>query len=89
MESKYYLLLCYNNVNKDDWEQFNKSITDLKMNFSNISNQKSEYKGQEVNIDSISTIIKEMENTTELKEKDIFFVKYKNMLQELNIICAN
>lgn len=89
LESKYYLLLCYNDVNKEDWEQFSKSITDLKMNFSNISNQKSEYKGQEVNIDSISTIIKEMENTVELREKDIFFVKYKNMLQELNIICTN
>lgn len=89
LESKYYLLLCYNDVNKEDWEQFSKSITDLKMNFSNISNQKSEYKGQEVNIDSISTIIKEMENTVELREKDIFFIKYKNMLQELNIICTN
>lgn len=89
LESKYYLLVCYNNVNREDWEQFSKSITDLKMNFSNISNQKSTYKGQEVNIDSISAIIKEMENTVELKEKEIFFVKYKNMLQELNIICTN
>lgn len=86
LNTKYSLLICYKNVNLEEWEQLPQSITDLKMTFSNISNQKTEYKGQEVNIESISTIINGLSNIAELKEKDIFFIKYKNILQELNII---
>lgn len=86
LETKYNLLICYKNVNLDEWDQLTKSITDLKMSFSNIYNKRSDFKGQETNIDSVSTIINEISNTPELKEKEIFYIKYKNILQELNII---
>lgn len=88
LETKYNLLICYKNVNLDEWEQLPKSITDLRMSFSNIYNKRTEFKGQEINIDSILMLINEINNIPELKEKEIFYIKYKNMLQELNIISA-
>lgn len=88
LESKYNLLICYKYAELEDWEQLKNSISNLKMSFSNISGQKNEYKGKEVNISSSTSIINEMSNSSNLKEKDIFFIKYKNLMQELNIILS-
>lgn len=88
LESKYSLLVCYRYADLEDWEQLKNSISDLKMSVSNISGQKSEYKGKEVNISNSTTIVNEMSSSSDLKEKDIFFIKYKNLMQELNIILS-
>lgn len=84
--SKYNLLLCYKHVNLEKWDELQNSLSDLKKSFSNISDKKDEYTGKSVNISNASIIIKEMNNTVNIKEKDIFFIKYKNLIQELNII---
>lgn len=84
--SKYNLLLCYKHVNLEKWDELQNSLSDLKKSFSNIYDKKDEYTGKSVNISNASIIIKEMNNTVNIKEKDIFFIKYKNLIQELNII---
>lgn len=84
--SKYNLLVCYKYADLEKWDELQSSLSDLKMSFSNISNQKDKYKGKDINISNAFVIINEMNNTINIKEKDIFFVKYKNLMQELNII---
>lgn len=84
--SKYNLLVCYKYADSEKWDELQSSLSDLKMSFSNISNQKDKYKGKDINISNAFVIINEMNNTINIKEKDIFFVKYKNLMQELNII---
>ncbi len=86
LNSKYDLLLCYKYADLENWEELEKSLDDLKMSFSNILNKKDEYINKDININSATVIINEMENTVESKEKDIFFIKYKNLMQELNSI---
>ncbi len=84
--SKYNLLICYKYAASEDWEQLRNSITDLKMSFSNVVNKKDEYSGKNVNIESASVIINDMEDSSEIEEKDVFFLKYKSLMEELNII---
>ncbi len=86
--SKYNLLVCYKYAVLEDWEQLKNSVEDLKMSFSNVLNKKEEYTGKEINIESATVIIGEMENSDEVKDKDVFFVKYKNLMEELNIILS-
>lgn len=86
LNSKYNLLLCYKYANTEDWEGFSNSLKNLEQSFSKIQNKKSEYAEQEVNINTASLIIREMNNTAEVKEKDIFFIKYKNLMQEFNVL---
>ena len=84
--SKYNWLICYKYAASEDWEQLRNSITDLKMSFSNVVNKKDEYSGKNVNIESASVIINDMEDSSEIEEKDVFFLKYKSLMEELNII---
>lgn len=86
INSKYYLLVCYRDVNEENWTNFENSFQDLKMSFSNVNNSREEYIGKEVNINNANAIIRGMQDTINLKDKSIFFIKYKNLIQEFNIL---
>lgn len=88
LNSKYKLLLCYQFADLEDWVKYEQAVSDLKITFSNVINKKDEYEGKSINISSAYVIINEMDNVASVKEKDIFFIKYKNLIQELNIILS-
>lgn len=88
LQTKYKLLVCYNYASQEQWELFQEALTDLKMSYSNFINKKTEYKGKETNIKNASMMINEINNTIDTKDKEIFFIKYKNLMQELNIISS-
>lgn len=89
LKTKYSLLQCYKLADSEKWDELQNALTDLKMNFSNVSNKKNEYKGKSVNINNASIIIKEMNDSIKIKDRDIFLIKYKNLIQELNVILSN
>lgn len=86
LNTKYDLLLCYKYADLENWDELEKSLNDLKMSFSNIVNKKDEFVNKDININSATVIINEMGNTSESKDKDVFFIKYKNLMQELNTV---
>ncbi len=88
IDSKYNLLMCYKYATLEDWEQLQNSVNNLKMSFSNVSNKKDEYIGRKINIESAAVIIKEMENSLQVEDKDVFFIKYKNLMKEIDIILS-
>lgn len=88
IEAKLKLLTCYKYADLENWEELDRSVDELKMSFSNIVNKKDEFSGREVNIRSGEVILNEISNSVEVKDKDIFFIKYKNFIQELNIILS-
>ncbi len=88
LQTKYNLLICYNCADQEQWEQFQEAYTNLKMSYSNLMNKISEYKGKEVNIKNAGIIISEINNSISIRDKDVFFIKYKNLMQELNIISS-
>ena len=89
LECKNSLLNCYRYADAEEWELFTNSSTMLKMNFSNIISQKDNYKNKNSNIENASTIINEINNTDSVKDKQVFFIKYKNLMQELDSIKEN
>lgn len=86
LSSKYYLLMCYKNANEENWEEYKKSATDLKMNFSNILNNRNMYEQKDINIDDAEVIINEIASIDSGLEKDVFFLKYRNLMQELDML---
>ena len=88
LDTKYNLLVCYQCADSEKWDEFENSLSNLKMSFSNVSNKREEYKGKEININSALTIISEMNNTINTQDKDIFLIKYKNLIEELNVILS-
>ena len=57
IETKYKLLVCYKYADMENWEELDKTVDELKMNFSNIVNRKYEFSGKEVNIRSGEVIL--------------------------------
>ncbi len=84
LECKYNLLRCYRDANIEDWEQFNNALTDLKMSYSNIMTEKEKYKGKISNLENVNVIIGQLGDIASLKDKDVFFIKYKTLTQEFN-----
>ena len=88
IDTKYKLLICYKYADLEEWEELYKSVDELKKSFSNIVNKKEDFPKKGVNIKSAEVILNEIYNSVEIKEKEIFFIKYKNFIQELNIILS-
>ena len=88
LDAKYKLLICYKYTDLENWDELSKSVDDLKMSYSNVINMKESFSGREVNIRSGEVILREIENSVDVKDRDIFFIKYKNFIQELNIILS-
>lgn len=86
--SKFQLLACYKYATLEDWENFKIAFSDLKTSFSTVLDKKEEYSGKEININSAEVIINEINNDLDLNNRDIFFIKYKNLIQEFNIILS-
>lgn len=86
LECKYNLLLCYKYANLQDWDRLNENVGNLKMSFSNINGGKDEFKEKEVNIRNCKMIINGMSDISVIKDNSVFFIKYKNLMEEFNIL---
>lgn len=83
---KYLTLLCYKDVNNNDWDSLNENLNNLKLNYSNIKYNDDIFSGKEVNIKNGEVIIEELKNSVNSQNQDIFFIKYKTFMQELNLL---
>ena len=84
---KYLLLVCYRDVNKNEWDSLANDINNLKLSYSNFKQSKELGSNKEVNLKKGESIIDEMKNCVNVKNQDMFFIKYKNLMQELNLLC--
>lgn len=83
---KYLLLVCYKDVNKNEWDSLENDINNLKISYSNLKQSKELDKNKEVNLKKGESIIDEMRNCVNVKNQEVFFIKYKNLMQELNLL---
>lgn len=83
---KSYILYAYSYCEQDDWDNVTNCIAKAKQEFSNILNN------QMTNVNDIDIInkayilINELEKNSKNKDKDIFYINYSNLMQELENI---
>lgn len=46
----------------------------------------SEYSDKNINTDKMYVALKELQKSIELKDKNIYYIKYRNLLEEMNTI---
>lgn len=84
-KTKLYILYAYSIADKNEWDEMDKNIKEAKQEFKKvIENNKNEYKN--LNINRAELQLADMEKTLLNKDKEIFFLKYKNLMQELNML---
>lgn len=85
-KTKSNLLTAYSVVEQDDFTKVEQEMKNAEQSFMPIINDVNSGTEKQVNINKAYVLIKELQNFSTNKDKDIFYIKYKNLIQELNNI---
>lgn len=87
IKTKNNIFKAYSNLDSEDWNTISDNINSATQEFTKIitdvSNQET---GNQYNINKAYVMINELQNAVELKDKEVFLIKYKNLLEELQNI---
>lgn len=86
LNTKAHLLTALCMVDTDRWEDMHVEILKANQEFSTIINNVNIDKNKKLNVNRAYLLLKEAQNSIETKDKDIFLIKYKNTIQELNML---
>lgn len=81
---KSNLINAYAVVEDENWNEINTQISNAESNYLNILNSVSTKEDYDVNKGYI--LLKELQSSISEKDKDIFYIKYRNLLEKLNNI---
>lgn len=73
-------------IEQENLQEVKKELTNAEQSFLPIINNMSSQNNNEVNINKAYILIKDLQQSTDKIDKDIFYIKYKNLIQELNIL---
>ena len=87
LKTKNYIFKAYTILDKEKWEEISNNTNNATQEFTkiitNISNKET---GNQYNINKAYIMINELQNAVTLKDKEVFLIKYKNLLEELQNI---
>ena len=84
--TKAYVLTSYSLVNTEKWDEARLNLTKANEAFSNVITRQDNYPNRELNINRSYLLLNDLKQSIEKKDKQIFYVRYKNLMHELNII---
>ena len=86
IRTKNNIFKAYSLLDKNDWNAITENVNVANQEFTKIlTNSQSSNKNQYI-INKAYVQINELQNSTQTKEKEIFLIKYKNLLEELENI---
>lgn len=86
LNTKAHLLTAFCMVNSDKWEDMHAEVLKANEEFSTIINNVNIDKNKMLNVNRAYLLLKEAQNSIESKDKEVFLIKYKNTIQELNML---
>ncbi len=84
-KTKYNIIEAYSLVQKNDWNATKEKLTDAENNFMTIINDIQNNPNQ-LNINKTYILIKEMQNSADLRDLDLFYIKYKSIMTEIEFV---
>lgn len=84
--AKYNLLVAYSIVEKGNWTLTYENIVKSTIYLSNVVNSMENNKYNQYNINQAYVAVKEMENLINIKDLDVFYIKYNIAMQKLQNI---
>lgn len=87
VKTKNNIFKAYSILDKYEWEEISKNVNIASQEFTKlVTDVSNKEKGNQYNINKIYVIINELQNAIFLKDKEVFLIKYKNLLEELQNI---
>lgn len=85
-KTKESILNAYASIEQDNFTEVQKQLLEAEQSFLPILNNISSNQNNQTEINKIYVLIKEMQNSLDKKDKEIFYINYKNLIQQLNNI---
>ncbi len=81
---KAHILKAYSLVESDNWEQMNTEVNEAINYYNSIINQTSYVSKNSFNIEKANVSLKELQNSLTVKDKKVFYIKYRNLMEQLS-----
>lgn len=81
--TKACVLNSYALVEQDKWEEMKVQVTNAISYFTNILNNVNENMQNQNKLSKIYVLLNELNNSIDLKDRDLYMIKYKNVIEEL------
>ena len=87
LEAKTYIVNAYAYAETENWDKMRIEIEKAENIFSNLVNDAKYVNDQrQYNINKVYILIEELKNSLSTKDTGIFYLKYKNTIEEINIL---
>lgn len=86
INTKQYILSAYSILDSEDWDKINAQIKLAVDTYSKLITDINLETEKQYTINKVYIMINDIQNSTTIKSKDIFLIKYKNIIEELNTI---
>lgn len=87
IRTKNNIFKAYSKLDEEDWGQISQNINSAIQEFTRlVTNVDNKEKSSQYNINKAYIIINELQNAVIIEDKDVFLIKYKNLLEELQNI---
>ena len=85
-QAKAFLINAYSFVQQGNWNEIQRNMTECEKTFKNVVNDIEFAKKNEYKINKTYVLIKELQNSLDLQDKEVFYMKYKNLLESINTL---
>lgn len=86
MDTRTNVLYAYTLIEDDRWKDMQNYIKKAQNIYNNMMNNTLQNSGNNVNTNKAYVLLNELYKSTDTKEKDIFYINYKNLMREFDMI---
>lgn len=80
--TKTNILNAYALIEQEKWDEIKNQISQAENNYNKVLNDINNNKNQ-YNINKVYILLKEFQNSIDIKDKDVLYLRYKNLIQEI------
>lgn len=86
IETKSNILKAYSKLDTDNWNDISNDIKQASNSYSKILTNPNIDQSKQYDISKIYVMINELQNAVQVQDKQIFLIKYKNIIEEMNVL---
>lgn len=86
IETKTNILKAYSKLDTDNWNDISNDIKKASNSYSKLLTNPNIDQSKQYDISKIYVMINELQNAVQVQDKQIFLIKYKNIIEEMNVI---
>lgn len=83
LKTKSNILNAYSLVEQENWDEIQNQINNADTEYTKVTNDVKYIEDKQEQVSRAYVLIKELKNSINLKDKDVFYIKYKNLMNAM------